>query len=177
MGNILNLRPSRAEDEPFLRSLRGAVDSERLFMNYWNGGSEEEKVKILDLQFRAQAAHHRMLKNVCETKENIIEMDGIPVGRFVVSGGREELRLVEIALVKEWRGKGIGKLVISSTMQECERTGRVLRLCVEKTNIMALKLYLSLGFYAIEDLGGHLMLEWNVRGPTGGKLFSFGAQK
>ena len=177
MGNILNLRPSRAEDEPFLRGLRGEADSERLFMNYWRGGMEEEKRRILDLQFRAQATHHRMLKNVCETKENIIEMDGVPVGRFVVSGGRVELRLVEIAVVKAWRGKGIGRLVITSTMQECERTGRVLRLCVEKTNVVALKLYLSLGFYLIEDLGGHLLLEWSVRGPTGGKLFFFGAQK
>jgi len=83
------------------------------------------------------------------------------------------LRLVEIAIVREWRGKGLGQAVIASTMQECARSGRVMRLCVEKSNIPALKLYVSQGFYAIEDRGAHLVMEWNPKGPTSGHLYSF----
>lgn len=170
----MNLRPPRAEDEPFLRQLRGQIDSDRLFMNYWQGeDAEEEKKKILNLQFNALGAHQNRLKQIAETKENIIEMDGAPVGRFLVAGGREELRLSEISIVPEWRGKGLGQMVIKSTMEECIRTSRVLRLCVEIQNTTALGLYRSLGFYTIEEHSLHYIMEWNPQGPTRGKLYSF----
>ncbi|MBN1402992.1 MAG: GNAT family N-acetyltransferase [Opitutales bacterium] len=170
----MNLRPPRAEDEPFLRQLRGQIDSERLFMNYWRGENvEAEKKQLVDFQFRARTAHQNAIKAMAETKENIIEMDGSPVGLFIVSGGRSELRLVEISLLPEWRGKGIGKIIITTTMQECTRTGRLLHLCVEKTNAVALGLYRSLGFYAIDDSMAHLVMEWSPKGPSSGKLYSF----
>jgi GNAT superfamily N-acetyltransferase len=178
MSGILKLRPARPEDEPFLRGLRGQVDSDRLFMNFWRGDdANDEKRKILDLQFRAQGAYHNMLKANWETKENIIEMDAVPIGRFVVTGGREELRLVEIAIVPEWRGKGLGQTIIASTMQECAKSSRVMRLCVEKSNIRALKLYVSQGFYALEDNGSHFVMEWNPKGHDQGRIYSFAPEK
>ena len=174
----MKMRPARPEDEPFLRTLRGQADSDRLFMNYWRGDdAEEEKRKILDLQFRAKSAHHNILRANCETRENVIEMDAAPIGYFVVSGGREELRLVEIAFVREWRGKGLGQMVIGATMEECKKSSRVLRLCVEINNIRAMQLYASLGFYAIDDMVHHLLLEWNPKGPANGKLYSFAPGK
>jgi ribosomal protein S18 acetylase RimI-like enzyme len=178
MSGIMNLRPARPEDEPFLRQLRGQVDADRLCMNLWRGDDADvEKAKILDLQFRAQTAHHNVLKANWETKENIIEMDGVPIGRFVITGGSEELRLAEIAIVKEWRGKGIGQIVIGTTKKECERSGRVLRLCVEKTNQRAISLYLAQGFYVIENEPTHFIMEWSAKGPTGGKVHYFATTK
>jgi ribosomal protein S18 acetylase RimI-like enzyme len=171
----MNLRPARPEDEPFLRQLRGQVDADRLFMNQW-GGQEADEVRreILDLQFRAQSAHHKLLKAQWETHENVIEMDGAPVGRFVVSGGRLELRLVEIAIVREWRGKGIGEFIIRNTMEECARSGRFLSLMVEKTNVRALKLYQTLGFSAAADMGHHVLLQWVPPGAKMETTYSFG---
>jgi ribosomal protein S18 acetylase RimI-like enzyme len=177
MGHIMNLRPPRPEDEPFLRQLRGQIDSDRLFMNYWQGeDAEEEKRKVLSLQFNALKAHQNRVKRIAETKENIIEMDGVPIGRFLIAGGREELRLSELSIVPEWRGKGIGKMLITTTMQECTRSGRVLRLCVEKSNLNALGLYQSLGFYTCDEYAAHFLMEWNPKGPAGGKLYSFAGQ-
>jgi ribosomal protein S18 acetylase RimI-like enzyme len=173
----MSLRPSRAEDEPFIRQLRGQIDSERLFMNYWHGEQVEKvKTQLLDLQYSARHAHQNAIKARAETKENIIEMDSSPAGLFVVSGGRSELRLVEISLLPEWRGKGIGKIIITSTMQECTRTGRRLLLCVEKTNVAAIGLYHSLGFYNIEDSMAHYVMEWSPKGPGEGKLYSFASK-
>ena len=178
MSGIMKLRPARPEDEPFLRQLRGQVDADRLCMNLWRGeGVDVEKAKILDLQFRAQAAHHNVLKANWETRENIIEMDAVSIGRFVITGGGEELRLVEIALVPQWRGQGIGQMVIGATREECVRSGRVLRLCVEKTNQRAIALYLAQGFYVIENEAMHFVMEWSAKGPTGGKVHYFAMPK
>ena len=174
----MKLRPARPEDEPFLRLLRGQVDNDRLFMNQWDGEDVEgEKRKILDLQFRAKSAHHNILRAGWETRENIVEMDAVPIGYFVVTGGGEELRLVEIAFMREWRGKGLGQMVIGASMEECKKSGRVLRLCVEKTNVRALQFYASMGFYAVDDMKHHLLLEWNSKGPTNGRLYSFAPGK
>ena len=174
MSGILKLRPARPEDEPFLRGMRGQVDTDRLCMNYWQGDDADDlKKKILDLQFNGIQAHQAALKANWETKENIIEMDAVPIGRFVLSGGHEELRLAEITIVKEWRGHGIGESIVNATKQECAQSGRVLRLCVEKSNQRALGLYLAQGFYVVEDQPAHFIMEWNPKGPTGGRVFSF----
>ena len=173
MSNIITLRPARPEDEPFMRALRGQMDAERLFMNYWQGDDAEElKKKILDLQFRGREAHDRGIKENWETKENVIELNGRPVGRFLVAGDGEQIHMSDLVVSKEFRGMGLGHMVIQNCMQECARSGRVLRLYVDKMN-PAMNLYLSMNFYVVEDMPTHCMMEWNPKGPTGGRLYSF----
>jgi len=143
-------------------------------MNLWQGGNADAfKAAILDLQFRGIEAHQKILRNKWETKENIIEMDAVPIGRFVVSGDSEELRLAEIAVLDQWRGKGIGQMVVQATKAECEQSGRVMRLWVEQTN-PAVLFYRTLGFYEIDRTALHFIMEWNPKGPTKGRLYFHG---
>jgi len=172
MNGILTFRPARPEDEPFLRILRSEIDSDRLKLNLWQPGNDKLKDKLLDLQFRGFDKHVENLKNFQETEEKVITLNDIPVGRFVVAGDREELRIAELAVLKEYRGVGIGNMIIGMTKQECVRTSRVVRLYVEKTN-PALQSYLGEGFYVISTESLHYILEWNPKGPTSGRLYSF----
>jgi ribosomal protein S18 acetylase RimI-like enzyme len=172
MNGILKLRPMDPDDEPFLREMRAELDTERLGIQYW--GPEQPKLaqQVIDLQFRGHAAHYKKVKDDWETKDNIIELDGKPVGRFIISGDGHEIRLCDIAVKREYRGLGIGKIILDMTKKECVQSKRPLRLHVDKMN-SAYFFYINEGFRVIEDKVTHYYMEWDPN-PEGKPLYSFG---
>lgn len=169
---FLSLRPARAEDEPFLRELRACVDVERLGIRHWTNEGDAEQVarQVIDLQFRAHQTHYRRVKSARDTKDCVIELNGHPVGRFIVTQDAEEVHLSDIAVHPNFRGQGIGAAVIQSTMGECQQSKRLLHLQVDKDNT-ALQLYLSLGFRGIGEGATHVLMEWVPPSLIGHKTF------
>lgn len=161
MDALLTLRPARAEDEPFLRELRAHVDVERLGIRHWRNDDESVALarKLIDFQFAAHAAHYRQVKSARDTKDCVIELNGHPVGRFILSQDAERVCISDIAVHPNFRGQGIGVAVIQSTMNECHGSKRLLHLQVDMDNSVQ-QLYLSLGFRVIGELVTHYLMEW-----------------
>ncbi len=79
-------------------------------------------------------------------------------GWIVVTTMPHEVRLVEIMVGAEFRGRGIGSAVIGEVLASAESAGRPVRLHVNVTNIAAIRLYERLGFRRIDgDEVQHLM--------------------
>lgn len=76
----------------------------------------------------------------------IIEYHREKVGRIVVDFGHNEIRVVDLTLVKAARGKGLGSAVLRSFVECAEQVKAPLTLSVLTTNIAAKKLYFGLGF-------------------------------
>lgn len=161
------------DDEPFLRQLRMQIDTERLGLQYWSPDDQEMAQKLVDLQYKAHSAHYTKIKNGWETKDNIIELNGVPVGRFIVTGGREEIRLCDIAIERQYRGIGLGQAVLDMTKKECMESKRPLRLHVDLQN-SAYQFYLSQGFRVLEKRSAHYFMEWDPRGNDRKTIYSFG---
>ncbi len=159
MNAVLKFRPANPDDEPFLKTLREQFDAERLYIQYWGEDSGRLKQTILDLQFRAHTQHYKDVKSRWETKDNIIELDGRPIGRFIVTGDRNEIRLADILIDSRCRGVGIGQAVLHTTKAECMQSKRPLRLHVEKIS-PAFRFYLNQGFCFIEETPFHYLMEW-----------------
>jgi ribosomal protein S18 acetylase RimI-like enzyme len=159
MNAVLKLRPTDPVDEPFLRSLRAQLDTERLGIQYWAPEQQQLAKQILDLQFRAHSRHYNHIKNNWETKDNIIELNGKPVGRFIVAGDRHEIRLCDIAIDRNYRRMGLGKVILDMTKNECHQSKRPLRLHVDKLN-SAFHFYVNQGFRVIQDKETHYFMEW-----------------
>lgn len=161
MNAFVNLRPVRPEDEPFLRELRAHVDVERLGLRYWSPDAESERLanQIIAFQFKVHATHYRKVQNARDTKDCIIELNGHPVGRFIVTQNGEAVYLSDIAVHPNFRGQGIGQTVIEATKRECHESKRLLHLHVDKANA-AVQFYANLGFRAIGELPTHYMMEW-----------------
>ena len=172
MNAVVKLRPMDPDDEPFLRRLREQIDSERLGLQYWSPEEQELAKKIVDMQFKAHDMHYQKVKAGWETKDNIIELDGVPVGRFIVSGGREEIRLCDIAVDRRYRGIGLGQAVIDITKEECRQSGRPLRLHVDINN-SAYFFYLNQGFRVLEQREAHYFMEWDPKADQK-TIYSFG---
>jgi ribosomal protein S18 acetylase RimI-like enzyme len=74
----------------------------------------------------------------------------------------EELRLVDISWLPEWRNLGVGTALLEQLGRQADALGMPLRLHVEKLN-PALRLYRRLGFEERETGGLYWLLE-RVRG-------------
>ena len=156
----VTFRPSAPEDEPFLRRVYASTRIEELAPLGW---SDEQQRAFLDQQFEAQHRHYQTY--YADADFLVILLDGQPIGRLYVARWPEQIALIDIALLPEHRGAGIGTRLLRALMDEAAAAGKPLRIHVEKFN-PALRLYGRLGFYPIEDKGIYWYMEWSPRQAT-----------
>jgi ribosomal protein S18 acetylase RimI-like enzyme len=150
----VTLRPVREEDAEFLFRVYAGTRVEELAVVPW---SEEQKEAFLRMQFRAQDTdYHRSYPDAAFL---VIESDGAPAGRLYVHRRRNEIAVVDVALVPEYRGRGIGGALLRGLMAEAAAAGLPVRLHVERFN-PAQRLYARLGFRPLADHGVYLLMEW-----------------
>jgi ribosomal protein S18 acetylase RimI-like enzyme len=148
------LRPITPEDESFLACLYASTRAEELAVTGW---SDEDKAIFCRRQFGAQTAHYR--ENYPGALFQIIEQDGVAIGRLYVAHWEREIRIMDIALLSEFRGSGIGTKLLRDLQEEARSAGKSLTIHVERFN-PALRLYERLGFKQMEDKGVYLLMEF-----------------
>ena len=156
----VTFRPIRSGDEPFLSQVYASTRLDELAVTDWNG---EQKAAFLQMQFAAQHTFYQ--ENYTSTDFLIVLQDDIPVGRLYVARWKDEIRIVDIALLPAYRGTGIGTAMLRDLLAEANAAGKPVRIHVERDN-PALRLYQRLGFEMIEDKGVYLFMEWRSRGET-----------
>jgi ribosomal protein S18 acetylase RimI-like enzyme len=153
---MIALRPISSADDAFLASVYASSRKEELAVTGW---SEEQKAAFCRRQFDAQSAYYAA--NYPGASFQVIERDGVPVGRLYVARWEKEVRIVDITLLPEFRGSGIGTKLLRDLQEEARAAGKSLSIHVERFN-RALKLYQRLGFRQVEDKGVYLLLEWSA---------------
>jgi predicted GNAT family acetyltransferase len=88
----------------------------------------------------------------------VIDVDGAPAGRLYVHRGPSDIRIMDIALVPSFRGRGIGTRLLRALSQEADASGRKLSIHVE-TNNPARSLYHRLGFRPAGEHGIYVLME------------------
>lgn len=154
------LRPVGPADREFLFRVYTSTRAQELALVGW---TDEQKQSFLLQQFAAQSADWG--QNHAEADLRVIEVDGAPAGRFYVDRGGEEICLVDIALLPEYRGCGIGTGLVRSLLAEGKARGLPVTLHVEVFN-PARRLYERLGFEAVADRGVYVFMRWQP-GTTG----------
>jgi ribosomal protein S18 acetylase RimI-like enzyme len=150
----LRLRPITPADESFLARVYASSREEELAITGW---SEGQKADFCRSQFNAQSAYYAA--NYPEASFQIIERDGWPIGRLYVARWEKEIRIVDITLLPEFRGSGLGTKLLRQLQEDARVAGKSLTIHVERFN-RALALYQRLGFREIEDKGVYLFMEW-----------------
>lgn len=151
----LSFRRERDGDRAFLCRLYASTREQELAVTGWDEGQKRE---FLQMQFEAQHSHYR--KYFSNADFMVILAGEQPVGRYYLNRREREIRVIDIALLPEWRNRGLGSMLMRDLLQQARRDGSPVRLHVEKFN-PALRLYERLGFRAREDLGVYLRMEWN----------------
>jgi ribosomal protein S18 acetylase RimI-like enzyme len=150
----LRLRPVTPEDESFLASLYASTRTEELAQTNW---SEEQKAMFCRMQFAAQTADYRA--NYPDASFQVIERDGVAAGRLLVLRSDEKIHVIDIALMPEHRGVGIGTKFLRDLQAEAKAAGKPLSIHVEQFN-PARRLYERLGFREAEVKGVYFLMEW-----------------
>jgi ribosomal protein S18 acetylase RimI-like enzyme len=134
-------RSETPQDEPFLRRLIMDTVAAQLGAAAWPADVRET---ILNLQYQArrQAVRSRFPNG----ESRIILVDGREAGWLYVAELPEETRLVEIMVLGEYRGQGIGTAVLSQLIATAEEAGKPVRLSVDARNAGAIRLYERAGF-------------------------------
>ena len=152
---MISLRAITPEDDVFLARVYASSRAEELAITGW---SEELKAEFCRRQFDAQSAYYAA--NYPEASFQIIERDGWPVGRLYVARWEKEIRIVDVTLLPEFRGSGIGTKLLRDLQDEARAAGKSLTIHVERFN-RALTLYERLGFKEVEDKGVYLLMQWS----------------
>ncbi len=83
-----------------------------------------------------------------------------PVGRLYVIRWDHEIRIVDIALLPQFRRSGIGSSLLQNILAEGARSGKTVTIHVEQFN-PAMRLYERLGFQEIGEVGVYYRMEWS----------------
>ncbi|MBO1316969.1 GNAT family N-acetyltransferase [Acanthopleuribacter pedis] len=157
----IQLRPWQEHDLPLLKE----VFISTRWDEFIGAGMPEEQLRpLMDQQFHAQHTHYH--KAWPEADYDIILIDGEPAGRLYVDRDRKvELRIIDIALLPAFRGRGIGSRMLRELIAEAHGQGKAVRIHVEHNN-PALRLYERLGFKHIDDSGVYYLMEHPAPEPA-----------
>jgi ribosomal protein S18 acetylase RimI-like enzyme len=133
---VIALRPVQAADRPFLLTLFASSRPDLALL----------PEPLVRLQFEAQHAAY------ARARRSVVVVDDVDAGRLYVEGER----VVDITLLPEFRGRGIGTSLLEGLMDE-----RV-SLSVACLN-PARALYERLGFRVVSDDGAYLSMVWTPR--------------
>jgi ribosomal protein S18 acetylase RimI-like enzyme len=155
------LRLAVETDEDFLRRLYTAGRAAELTALGW---SDEQVQQFCDMQYRAQNWQHDMTFN--GAVDQIVEMEGQPIGRLKVLEAQDKILLVDIALLPNSQNQGIGTKLLENLKTDARMAGKPLRLHVLVTS-PGIRLYQRLGFNRIADDGAYIEMEFQ---PNKSKL-------
>lgn len=100
--------------------------------------------ELIAMQRRMQSHGYR--QHFPQAAYLVLLYGDIPIGRLVIEQREQALRVVDIAVLPEARGRGAGSAVLRCLQSLAEAQQLQIHLGVNRNNLAARKLYLRLGF-------------------------------
>src|SRR5262245_26377973 len=114
----VSLRPARPDDREFLFRVYAGTRLEELAALGWNPAQQEA---FLRMQFNAQQQWYATA--YAKAEEQIVMLGERPIGRMIVNREPGAAMLVDIALLPEHRGHGIGGGLLRDLIAQCNQEG------------------------------------------------------
>jgi ribosomal protein S18 acetylase RimI-like enzyme len=149
----LDLRPATPKDRDFLLSLYASTRADELAMVAW---PDAQKAAFVSMQFEAQDRAYR--STYPEGRFLVVTSGADAVGRLYVARLPDEIRVIDLTLLPDYRGTGIGSKLLAEIIAESEAAGLPVTLHVEQGN-RARRLYERLGFVTVSADDVYEMME------------------
>lgn len=153
---VYALRPVLDEDEALLLELYASTRADELAFVPWD---VTQKQAFVQMQFSAQQKHY-MTYYPHATHEMIL-VEGQPVGRLYVDRREMEIRILDVTLLPQARGHGIGMQILLDLMKEAAQVNKFVSIYVESFN-RSLGLFQRLGFVKTEENGALWLMKWRA---------------
>jgi ribosomal protein S18 acetylase RimI-like enzyme len=150
------LRPVQEEDEELLLELYSSTRADEMALVPWDAA---QKQAFLLMQFSAQQKHYRAY--FPHATHDMILAEGQAIGRLYVDRRETEIRILDITLLPQARGRGIGTQILLDLMKEADHRNQSCSIYVECFN-RSLGLFQRLGFVKTEESGASWLMEWRA---------------
>jgi ribosomal protein S18 acetylase RimI-like enzyme len=151
----VGIRPATPRDEALFRDLYASLRWPELTPTAW---PDAEKRAFCDMQYGLQDRHYRA--HFPGAEPMAIVVSGATVGRVYRALSADTLNVLDIALVAEMRGRGIGTRLMSAMQADAARAGQRIVLHIEEHNPIQ-RWYERLGFTRGALLGAHREMIWS----------------
>lgn len=152
----IGFRAITQEDQQFLYRVYASTRADEMSAVPW---TEQQKTDFLRMQFDAQHAYYQ--EHFEQANFQLILDVEQPIGRLYFDCRDDEIRVIDIALLAEYRGQGHGGKIMQAIIDEGRDLSKPVRIHVEQNN-PAMHLYERLGFKKLEDQGVYYLLEWTL---------------
>jgi len=143
----ITYRPFTDADLPFVAELYASTRREEVAATGW---APEAQEAFLRQQHEAQHSHYSI--HYADAEWLIVERGGEAIGRLYLHEGADALHVIDISLVPQCRGAGIGEAILRDTLALARERGKPVTIHVAKFN-PARRLYMRLGFGIVADHG------------------------
>lgn len=128
------------------------------------GASPDDVEWLVDLRLATMSEHFRRSGQVLSVADQrgrvlqefssirIVQLGGLDVGMMKVVRSPDVWHLVQIQLLPQYQGRGLGSSLVGGLLKDARRAGVAVSLHVLKVN-PAKRLYERLGFQVVSDLG------------------------
>ncbi len=140
----ITLRPGTQDDSRFAFDVKKAALGEYVRETY--GWDEEEQRRLHEQRFRPPATR-------------IIMSEGRSIGLVTVHQADDRVHLLQLFLLPEAQGKGVGTQVLAQVLDEARHAQRPVALRVLKSNPRAKAFYERHGFALVEETETHYRME------------------
>lgn len=151
----LSLRPAEDGDVAQLEAIYASTRVEELDRTDW---TDEQKDAFIHMQFRAQDSHYR--QHYPGAERLLLCRAQATIGRLYLHDRGDEIRIMDLALLPDFRNQGIGTCVLHSLQNEAAVNGKRLSIHVERFN-PARHLYARLGFTLKSEGEVYNLLQWS----------------
>lgn len=147
LTSVVSLRPIAATDESFLHTV------------FLSGRPELTVLpdQLIALQLQAQRSQYD--SSYPGHADFVIDIDGVDVGRCWLWRTEAEHRLLDLVVLPDHRGRGVGRSVLTTLVAAAAHADVPLHLSVWSGNEPAIQLYRSFGFEQYDEQHGYLLLQ------------------
>jgi N-acetylglutamate synthase-like GNAT family acetyltransferase len=152
----ISFRPPTDEDREFLLRVYASSRETELSMVPWDDAT---KYAFVEHQFDAQTSHY--LKEYPAARHDVIVLSesGEPAGRLYVNRSSEQISIMDIAILPEFRGGGIGSSIVADLVDEARRSKSAVQVYIETFN-PSRGFFIKRGFTVVSDDGMNVRLIW-----------------
>lgn len=146
ISSAIRLQPAKAEDTEFLLKLFASTREEFKMLI----GDEGQLAALVSMQFNFQ--RQQFQDGYPESKDHLVLLNEKPVGRILVDESDATITLIDVALLPEYRNRGIGRQLLDNLIEQARGAQKPVILHVSKIN-RARNLYERLGFRQVSEDG------------------------
>jgi ribosomal protein S18 acetylase RimI-like enzyme len=153
----VDFRAASVEDATFLAALFASVKGAEL-------AAAGLPAPLVDQLVNSQADVERRSRAVQypDAIDRIVVVEGRDVGRLLVDRTVARTLLVDVSLLPDWRGRGIGGALVRTLVDESDATGVPVHLTVRREN-PAIRLYRRAGFVVVDEDALDLRMKYAPR--------------